>query len=399
MKIDTDPKKIDELLARGVENIYPNKEFVKKLFLSGKKLKIYSGVDPTGPTLHLGHAIQLKKLGEFQKLGHEVILLIGDFTAMIGDPTDKAATRKQLTRRQVLNNCKLYKKQAKAFLDFGWGGAKLKYNSKWLDKMNFGDVLNLASKMSVQQMLERDMFKKRMEEGRPIFIHEFLYPLMQGYDSVAMDVDGEIGGNDQTFNMLTGRNLMKEMLNKEKFVITSKLLADSTGMKMGKTENNGVNLNDDANEMFGKIMSWTDGMMMSAFELCTYTTDEEIEKIRMEMMSGVNPRDIKVRLAKEIVAIYHSKEAADKAEENFVKTFKEGGLPEKIDEVKGVMGKLISETAVTAGAVSSKSEYRRLVEEGAVSDALSGEKITDPNATIKNPTVYKIGKRRFFKVS
>lgn len=248
-------------------------------------------------------------------------------------------------------------------------------------------------------MLERDMFKKRMEEGRPIFIHEFLYPLMQGYDSVAMDVDGEIGGNDQTFNMLTGRNLMKEILNKEKFVITSKLLADSTGMKMGKTENNGVNLNDDANEMFGKIMSWTDGMMMSAFELCTYTTDEEIEKIRMEMMSGVNPRDIKVRLAKEIVAIYHSKEAADKAEENFVKTFKEGGLPEKIDEVKGVMGKLISETAVTAGAVSSKSEYRRLVEEGAVSDALSGEKITDPNATIKNPTVYKIGKRRFFKVS
>jgi len=399
MKINTDPNKIEEFLTRGVENVYPNKEFVKKLFLSGKKLRIYLGVDPTGPTLHLGHAIQLKKLGELQKLGHEVILLIGDFTAMIGDPTDKAATRKQLTRRQVLNNCKLYKKQAKAFLDFGWGGAKLKYNSKWLDKMNFGDVLNLASKMSVQQMLERDMFKKRMEEGRPIFIHEFLYPLMQGYDSVAMDVDGEIGGNDQTFNMLTGRNLMKEILNKEKFVITSKLLADSTGMKMGKTENNGVNLNDDANEMFGKIMSWTDGMMMSAFELCTYTTDEEIEKIRMEMMSGVNPRDIKVRLAKEIVAIYHSKEAADKAEENFVKTFKEGGLPEKIDEVKGVMGKLISETAVTAGAVSSKSEYRRLVEEGAVSDALSGEKITDPNATIKNPTVYKIGKRRFFKVS
>jgi len=400
MKIDTDPKKIEEFLTRGVENLYPSPDFVKKLLLSGKKLRIYLGVDPTGPTLHLGHAIQLKKLGELQKLGHEIILLIGDFTAMIGDPTDKATTRKQLTRRQVLNNCKLYKKQASTFLYFSlFDGAKLKYNSKWLDKMNFGDVLNLASKMSVQQMLERDMFKKRMEEGRPIFIHEFLYPLMQGYDSVAMDVDGEIGGNDQTFNMLTGRNLMKEILNKEKFVITSKLLTDSTGVKMGKTDNNGVNLNDDANEMFGKIMSWTDGMIFSGFELCTYVSIDEIEKIRQDMMNGENPRNIKVRLAKEIVAIYHSKEAADKAEENFVKTFKEGGLPEKIEELKGVIGKLISETAVIAKVVASKSEYRRLVEEGAVSDAISGEKITDPNETIKNPTVYKIGKRRFFKVS
>lgn len=398
MKINTDPKKIEEFLTRGVENVYPNKEFVKKLFLSGKKLKIYLGVDPTGPTLHLGHAIQLKKLGELQKLGHEVILLIGDFTAMIGDPTDKAATRKQLTRRQVLNNCKLYKKQAKTFLDFGWGGAKLKYNSKWLDKMNFGDVLNLASKMSVQQMLERDMFKKRMEEGRPIFIHEFMYPLMQGYDSVAMDVDGEIGGNDQTFNMLTGRNLMKEILNKEKFVITSKLLADSNGVKMGKTENNGVNLNDDANEMFGKIMSWTDGMMMSAFELCTYITDEEIEKIRMEMMSGVNPRDIKVRLAKEIVAIYHSKEAADKAEENFVKTFKEGGLPEKIDEVNATNGEGLADLSVKAGLVKSKGEFRRLVLENAVSNQETGDKITDPNHKVISTGIFKIGKRRFLKV-
>lgn len=398
MKINTDPNKIEEFLTRGVENVYPNKEFVKKLFLSGKKLKIYSGVDPTGPTLHLGHAIQLKKLGEFQKLGHEVILLIGDFTAMIGDPTDKAATRKQLTRRQVLNNCKLYKKQAKAFLDFGWGGAKLKYNSKWLDKMNFGDVLNLASKMSVQQMLERDMFKKRMDEGRPIFIHEFMYPLMQGYDSVAMDVDGEIGGNDQTFNMLTGRNLMKEMLNKEKFVITSKLLTDSNGVKMGKTENNGVNLNDDANEMFGKIMSWTDGMMMSAFELCTYITDEEIEKIRMEMMAGANPRNIKVRLAKEIVAIYHSKTEADKAEENFVKTFKEGGLPEKIDEVTATNGDALSDLSVKAGLVKSKGEFRRLVLENAVSNQETGDKITDPLFKVISTTIFKIGKRRFLKV-
>ena len=398
MKIDTDPKKIEDFLTRGVENVYPNLDFVRKQLLVGKKLKIYLGVDPTGPTLHLGHAIQLKKLGELQKLGHEVILLIGDFTAMIGDPTDKAATRVPLTRKQVLNNCKLYKKQAETFLNFGWGGAKLKYNSKWLDKMNFGDVLDLTSKMSVQQMLERDMFKKRMEESKPIFIHEFLYPLMQGYDSVAMDVDGEIGGNDQTFNMLTGRNLVKEISGKEKFVITSKLLADSTGKKMGKTENNGVNLTDDATEMFGKVMSWTDGMIPSGFELCTYVSMEEVEKIRQDLAGGVNPRDIKVKLAKEIVTIYHSKEAADKAEENFVKTFKAGGLPEKIEEITVANGEVLSDISVRAGIVKSKGEFKRLVLENAVGNQETGDKITDINFKVISTSIFKIGKRRFLKV-
>jgi tyrosyl-tRNA synthetase len=396
--INTDPKKVEEFLTRGVENIYPNKDFVKKLFLSGKKLRMYLGIDPTGPTLHMGHAVQLKKLREFQELGHEVVMLIGDFTATIGDPTDKSATRKQLTRKQVLNNCKLYKKQASTFLKFGFGGAKVKYNSKWLGKMNFTDVLNLASKITVQQMLERDMFKKRMGEGKPIHLHEFMYPLMQGYDSVAMDVDGEIGGNDQTFNMLTGRNLVKELTGKEKFVITTKLLEDTSGKKMGKTEGNMVSMLDSEYEMFGKVMSWTDGMMLPAFEISTEVTSEEIEEIKKKLESGVNPRDIKIRLAKEIVKVYYGEEKANNAEKSFVDTFKKGGLPENLEEVKVESGKLLSDTLLLAKVVESKSEFRRLIQENAISDAVSGEKIKDPNYKIEKEIVLKVGKKRFIKI-
>jgi tyrosyl-tRNA synthetase len=398
MKINTDPKKIEEFLTRGVENLYPNKDFIKKQFLSGKKLRMYLGIDPTGPTLHMGHAVQLKKLKEFQALGHEVVLRIGDFTAMIGDPTDKSATRKPLTRKQVLNNCKLYKKQASLFLKFGFSGAKLKFNSSWLGKMKFGDVLDLASKVTVQQMLERDMFKKRMEEGKPIHINEFMYPLMQGYDSVAMDVDGEIGGNDQTFNMLTGRNLMKENTGKEKFVITTKLLQDPSGKKMGKTEGNMVSMLDSEFEMFGKVMSWTDGMMLPAFEISTDVTSEEIEDIKKQLENGINPRDIKIRLAKEIVKVYYGEEKANNAEKNFIDTFKKGGLPENLEETKTEIGKFLSEVLVEAKVVDSKSEFRRLVLENAVSDVVSGEKIKDVNYKIEKDIVLKVGKKRFIKI-
>lgn len=398
MKIDTDIKKIEEFLTRGVENIYPNVDFLRKKLLSGEKQTMYLGIDPTGPTLHLGHAIPIKKLAEFQKLGHQVILLIGDFTGMIGDPTDKLATRKPLTKKEVLKNAYLYKKQASKFLKFGLFGAKIKYNSKWLGKMNFADVLNLASKMTVEQMAKRDMFKKRNEEGKSVYIHEFMYPLMQGYDSVAMNVDGEIGGNDQTFNMLTGRDLVKEINGKEKFVMSTKLLADPNGIKMGKTMGNMVTFEDNASDMFGKVMSWTDGMILSGFELCTYLSMEEIEKIKQQILSGVNPRDLKVRLAKEIVTIYHSKEEADKAEVDFVKTFKEGGLPEKIDEQVATNGELLSEISVRAGLVKSKGEFRRLILEGAVVNQETGDKINDPNSKVISTAIFKIGKRRFLKV-
>lgn len=399
MSINTDPKKIEEFLTRGVENIYPNKEFVKKQLLSGKKLKMYLGIDPTGPTLHMGHAVPIRKLKEFQELGHEVVLLIGDFTAMIGDPTDKSATRKQLTRKEVLNNCKIYKKQAAKFLKFGIFEAKVKYNSKWLANMEFADVVKLASKMTVQQMLERDMFKKRIEESKPIYIHEFLYPLMQGYDSIALNVDGEIGGNDQTFNMLTGRNLMKEASGKEKFVITMKLLEDPNGNKMGKTEGNMISLLDNEYDMFGKVMSWTDGMILPAFDICTNVSLEDIKKYKEEIEKGTNPRDIKIILAKEIVKIFYNTEKAEKAEKNFIETFQKGGAPENMQVLKTENGKSLAELLVENKIVSSKTDFRRLVSEGAVSDAVLGDKITDPNTKVHTPIVLKVGKKRFVKIT
>jgi len=394
-------KKIQELLIRGVENIYPSSDFLKSKLENisdGERLTIYLGIDPTGPSIHLGNAIALKKLGEFQKLGCRVVLLIGDFTAMIGDPTDKKATRKQLTHEEVLNNCKLYKKQASALLDFkGENPAELKFNSKWFGKMKFEDVLNLASKMTVSQMLERDMFQVRLKEGKPIFLHEFMYPLMQGYDSVEMNVDGEVGGNDQTFNMLVGRNLLKEIKNKEKFVLTMKLLTDQSGVKMGKTEGNMVALSDEPGMMFGKIMSWEDSMIFSGFELCTNVPIEEMNDLKKEMAEGKNPRDIKLRLAYEIVRIYYGDKKAKKAEKDFIKTFQKKEIPEDMEEVNGKVGELLSDTLLLKGVVNSKSEFGRLVGEGAVS--IDGIKISDNWARIDRlPIVVKIGKKKFVKI-
>ncbi len=397
MKIDTDPKKIEEFLTRGVENIYPNEDFLRKKLLSGERQRVYLGIDPTGPTLHMGHAVVLKKLRDLQNLGHKIILLIGDFTATIGDP-DKLSIRKPLTRREVLNNAKYYKKQASKFLKFGFGGAVLKYNSKWLASLSFEDLLKLSSHLTYSQVIKRSMFQERIKEDRDIYLNEFMYPLMQGYDSVVMDVDGEIGGNDQVYNMLVGRDLLKKIKNKDKFVIGTKLLVDPTGIKMGKTTGNMITMQDDPQNMFGKVMSWPDSLILLGFELSTDVSMEEIEKIRQELVAGANPRDIKVRLAKEIVSIYHDKEKADKAEEDFVKTFKEGGVPEKIDEVVATNGEALVDLSIKIGLVKSKNEFRRLVLEGAVANQETNDKITDPNFKVISTSIYKIGKRRFLKV-
>jgi tyrosyl-tRNA synthetase len=389
----------DELLTRGIANIYPSKDYVASRIAKGEKLTIYLGIDPTGPTLHLGHAIPLKKMAEFQKQGHKIILLMGDFTAMIGDPTDKGATRKQLTHKEVMGNLKKYKKQASSLISFsGKNAAQFKFNSAWLGKMKFEDVLNLASHMTVAQMLERDMFEKRTEEGKPIFIHEFMYPLMQGYDSVAMDVDGEIGGNDQTFNMLTGRNLMKTLKNKEKFVMTVKLLEDGTGKKMGKTEGNMVALSDSAEEMYGKVMSWTDGLIIPGFELCTNVSLFELEGIARDLADGaVNPRDLKMRLAREIVTIYHGKENAQKTEMNFVDMFQKNEIPNDIEVVSVSTDSLLIDVLLKNEFVSSKTEFRRLVSEHAITNLDTNEKISDVQVKAI-PGVYRIGKKRFCKI-
>jgi tyrosyl-tRNA synthetase len=460
--IKTDEQSVTNFLERAVENIFPNKELFSKALQSGNRLTAYLGIDPTGPSLHLGHAIAMRKLKELQDMGHRCILLIGDFTAMIGDPTDKTAARKQLTREQVLENCKNYKTQAAKILDMEGketgNPIEMKFNSEWLGKLSFAEVLELASHFTVQQMLERDMFRRRMswrsvcpecknenlmsaeiqqtvtdEHGkkvvlssiddltwkckhcgreyttetaneihspRPVFIHEFLYPLMQGYDSVAMDVDIEIGGNDQTFNMLAGRDLMKDLKGKEKFVLACKLLADPEGKKMGKSEGNMITLNDSPEDMFGKVMSWPDGVILDGLELCTNIPGEEIDEIAGRLEEGVNPVGFKRRLAREIVSTWHSIDDANRAEEHFNRLFKEHQAPDNMPEVKVAARKnKLVDLLILAELVPSKTEARRQIEQGAVK--VDGQVVEDAEAQVEladGQLILQKGKRGFAKI-
>ncbi|MEO5927836.1 MAG: tyrosine--tRNA ligase [Patescibacteria group bacterium] len=396
--VSTDKAEVKRVLTRAVENVYPSRNALESALLSGKQIRVYVGIDPTGPTLHLGHVIWLRKLAELQKLGHEVIMLIGDFTAMIGDPTDKLATRKSLTREEVLANCKKYKEQASRFLSFnGKNAARLLFNSEWLAKMSFADVIELASHFTVQQMVERDMFEKRIEEGKPVHLHEFFYPLMQGYDSVAMDVDLEIGGNDQTFNMLAGRTLLREIKNKEKAVLTLKLLVDSTGKKMGKTEGNIIMLTDSPEDMYGKVMSWTDGMIVPGFELCTDVSDDEIVDMRAAMADGENPMTSKRRLAEAIVVMLVGEKEATKAAAHFDTVHKSKEVPDEIEEVKaGKKELLLVDALVIAKLVTSKTDARKQIEQGAVK--VEGEIIKDVASMIRVPALIQKGKRYFARL-
>lgn len=382
--------KIEELLTRGVENVYPSKEEVRKVFSSGKTLSVYYGIDPTGPTLHIGHGSTLLKLREIQDLGHKIIFLIGDFTARIGDPTDKKATRKELSVKEIKENLKLYTKQAEKILDMK--KVAVKFNSTWLEKLSFGDVLKLASEFTLQQMVERDMFQERIKEGQPIHLHEFFYPIMQGYDSVAMNVDMEIGGNDQTFNMLVGRTMMKKR-GKEKYVLTAKLLVDPTGKKMGKSEGNMVTLQDKADDMFGKVMSWPDSLLDLAFEICTRIPMTEVVSV-----IKTNPRDAKIKLAHEIVRMYLGEKKAKEAEINFINTFQKKEVPEEMEQVKFKTGENLAELLVKMEVIKSKSEWRRLINERAVSELTTNTKITDPHFTPKKGQKFKIGKKRFVQI-
>lgn len=390
MKVITDEKKIEELLNRGVENVYPSKEEVRKALLSGKVLSVYTGIDPTGPTLHIGHGSLLLKLRELQDLGHKIILLIGDFTGRIGDPTDKTATRKQLSIKEIKENLKLYTKQAGSILDMK--KVQVKFNSKWLSKLSFEEGMEIASEFTLQQMIERDMFERRIKEGQPIHLHEFFYPLMQGYDSVVMNVDMEIGGNDQTFNMLVGRTMMKNR-GKEKYILSTKLLVDPTGKKMGKSEGNMVTLEDSAENMLGKVMSWPDSLIPLAFEICTRVPLSEVENAKQ-----MNPRDAKMKLAHEIVKIYHGEKKAGEAEENFIKTFQKKEIPEEIEEIKASAGEVLSEVLVKNKILSSKSEWRRLVLENAIHNLDTNENLTDQNTKITKNLTLRIGKKRFVRI-
>lgn len=392
----TDEDMIQELLTRGVEHIYPSREFLEKELKSGRRLSLYLGIDPTGPTLHLGHIIPLLKLRQFQELGHHIIWLIGDVTATIGDPTDKMATRVPLTQEQVIANAKHYKEQASRIISFkGENPATLRYNSEWLAGLSMRDTFQILSHLTYAQTIKRDMFQKRMDEGKDLFLHEFLYPMMQGYDSVAMDVDGEVGGNDQMYNMLIGRDLMKRMKNKEKFVITMKLLTDTSGKKMGKTEGNMVSLLDTPADMFGKIMSWPDGMILTSFELCTVISNPEIAEIKKLLEQGGNPKEAKMRLAEAVVSLLHGEDEAKKARSAFVSAFTDGKPQEFIEIMRSFnpMGVLIEK-----GIVMSKTDLRRLITAGAVTRVDSGEKVGEDFALSFPAGKYRIGKHRFIEI-
>jgi len=393
MTIETDQKKIEEVLTRGVENIYPTKEALERVLKSGKKIRLYNGIDPTGK-LHVGHLVILRKLRQFQDLGHEVIVLIGDFTAMIGDPTDKSATRKPLTRKQILENAKNYKKQISKVLDLKKSNIRFLHNEKWTNELSPADMLELASKFTVARLLERDMFQARIKEGRDIRVHEFLYPIFQAYDSVTMDVDLEIGGNDQMFNMLAGRELMRQIKNKEKFVITTKLLIDSSGKKMGKTEGNMINLDEVPGQMFGKIMSWPDSLLEMGFELLTDIPSDRARELLK------NPREAKAELAKKIISVCHDESAANAAEKEFEKVFKDKELPVKIPEVALKETSLnILDLLVKTKLAHSKSEAKRLILQKGVKIDGQIQKDWQKIVETKRGQVLQVGKRKFVKIA
>lgn len=381
--------KIEEVISRGVEKIYPSKEEFEKFLRSGKKIKLYQGFDPSMPSLHLGNFVGLMKLRQFQKLGHEVIFLVGDFTGMIGDPTDKLATRKKLTREQVLENAKGWKEQANRILDFtGPNAVKMLFNSDWLDKVSFKDLIEITSNFTVQQMIERDMFQERIKKDEPIHLHEFLYPVAVAIDCVEMDVDLEIGGSDQTFNMLAGRTLMKAVKEKEKFVLATKLLVDKEGQKVGKTTGNALFLDSTPNDFYAGIMSFPDEVIALAFELLTELplegTHEKVKK---------DPMGEKKRLAFEIVKLLWGEKEAKLSQENFEKTFQKGA-PSFKEEVAG-RGAL-ADTIAPLTVRKSISEAKRIIKQGGVD--VNGEKVLDPSYEIKGGEEIKVGEKTFVKV-
>ena len=384
MKVLTDEKIINRILNKGVENILPSKEDFKNLLLSGKRLNIYQGFDPTAPTLHIGHTVGMRKLEDFRRLGHQVYFVIGDFTARIGDPSDKMSARKKLTKQQVEENMRLYIEQASHYIDISnkENPVKVVYNSKWLEPLNFGEIIELASVFTVQQMLKRSMFQERLKSDKPIYLHEFLYPLMQGYDSVALNIDVEVGGNDQLFNMLAGRDLVMNRLNKEKFVVAMKLLEANDGTKMGKTSGNMIELSDSANNIFGKVMAFDDKLISIGFEILTEYDLEQVEEIKERLKNGENPMILKKILAFEITKDIKGEQEAKNAQEYFENIFQKKNLNTNIP-IKTIKQNNINilDLIVQCKITNSKSQAKRLIEQNAVT--INGEKITDWNKNIQ----------------
>ncbi|AIY86008.1 MULTISPECIES: tyrosine--tRNA ligase [unclassified Thermotoga] len=392
------PEEQVKILKRNVVDLISEEELLDRIKRKGK-LRVKLGVDPSRPDLHLGHAVVLRKLREFQDLGHTVVLIIGDFTARIGDPSGRNETRPMLTKEEVLENAKTYQEQAFKILDPE--RTELRFNGEWLDRMTFADVIVLASKYTVARMLERDDFAKRFKEGIPIAISEFLYPLAQAYDSVAIQADVELGGTDQLFNLLVGRKIQEEYGQEPQIVMTMPIIEGTDGkLKMSKSYGNYIAFNDPPEEMYGKLMSIPDELIIKYMRLLTDIPEEQIEEYEKKMKEKtINPRDVKMVLAYEITRFFHGEENAKKAQEQFVKVFQKKEIPDEMPVVEISQEKNIVDLLVEIGAASSKSEAKRLVSQGGV--YIDGERIEDIKFTVEpdGERVLRVGKRKFYRIS
>ena len=392
-------KKAIELISRGTEEVLIEEELKKKLD-SGKRLNIKAGFDPTAPDLHLGHTVLINKLHQFQTLGHQIIFLIGDFTGMIGDPSGKSATRPPLSTGEVQENAKTYQEQIFKILDPDL--TKVVFNSSWMDKMDAADLIRLASHHTVARMLERDDFDKRYKSNQPISIHEFLYPLIQGHDSVVLDADVELGGTDQKFNLLVGRQLQEVHGKSPQVVITMPILEGLDGnQKMSKSLGNYIGIDESAKEIFGKIMSISDTLMWRYFELLSFKDLGEIEQYKKQVETGANPRDIKFELAEEIVTRFHNSKSAQDAKNDFVKRFSNNAIPDVIDEIEIKIdpeGISFANILKEAGLVSSTSDAHRMIKQAAVK--IDGERVEDGKQILQEgfSAVIQVGKRKFAKI-
>ncbi|MEF1278108.1 tyrosine--tRNA ligase [Vibrio fortis] len=383
-------------IKRGVEELIPEDELIAKL-KEGRPLRIKLGADPTAPDIHLGHTVIFNKLRAFQELGHEVTFLIGDFTAMVGDPSGKNSTRPPLSREDVLKNAETYKEQVFKILDPA--KTQIRFNSEWLSDLGAEGMIRLASNQTVARMLERDDFKKRYAGGQPIAIHEFMYPLLQGHDSVALESDVELGGTDQKFNLLMGRELQKAAGQKPQAVLMMPLLVGLDGVKkMSKSAHNYIGISEAPSEMFGKIMSISDDLMWSYYELLSFRPLEEVAELKAGVEAGKNPRDVKVLLAKEIIARFHSEADADAAEQEFVNRFAKNQVPDEMPEFEFEAGLPIANVLKEAGLVNSTSDAMRMIKQGAAK--IEGEKIEDSKLVPEAGTaVYQVGKRKFARIT
>lgn len=377
---------VEELLTRGVENIIPSKEKLRELLKSGKKLNVYLGIDPTATQIHIGHAVPLRKLNAFAELGHNVTFLIGDFTALIGDTSDKDVERPVLTKEQIQQNFHTYKRQAEKVLDFS--NVTVRFNSEWLKGLTFEDIIKLTYHFSAGDFYSRELIKKRLEGGTRVGLHEVLYPVMQGYDSYFMDTDIQLGGTDQTFNMQAGRVLQKDLRGKESFIIANGFLEGTDGRKMSKTWNNAIWLADEPGDMFGKIMSLKDDLIISYFTLATNVSMDEVEHIKQRLASRENPMTLKKELAHRIVSELHDAEAAEAAQKEFERVHQKGEMPAATaQEVKA--------TRLIDALGMSKSEAKRLIEQKAID--LNGKTI-DTDTDVKPGDLIRVGKKKFIKI-